>query len=129
MSGRRPKIQREPSSSLGSEVRDQMSRFIGFFFSLGAASTLMSCSSGLNTTPEAIEAEISAALHKGASAEAIERYLDQRNLTFSYDRFSNRYQTIIRDPESDAHAITIYILLDDQKRYADVEARDSYTLP
>ncbi len=105
-----------------------MSRFIGFF-SLVAASTVVGCFGGLDTTPEAVEAEISAALHKGASPEAIERYLEQRNLTFSYDRFTNRYQSIIRDPESDAHAITIYVLLDDQKRYADVEARDSYTLP
>lgn len=105
-----------------------MSRFPRFFL-LAAASTLVGCSGGLDTTPEAVEAEISAALHKGADAEAIERYLEQRNLAYSYDRFSNRYQAIIRDPESNAHAITIHILLDDQKRYEDVEARDSYTLP
>ena len=37
--------------------------------------------------------------------------------------------SIIKDPRSNAHAITIHILLDDQKRYVDVEARDSYTLP
>jgi hypothetical protein len=106
-----------------------MSRFIGFLLLVTASSALTGCSGGLDTTPEAVEAEISAALHKGASAQAIERYLEQRNLTFSYDRFTNRYQSIIRDPESNAHAITVYVLLDDQKRYADVEARDSYTLP
>ena len=105
-----------------------MSRFIGFFL-LVAASAVMGCSGGVDTTPEAVEAEISAALHKGDSAEAIERYLEQRNLPFSYDRFNNRYQSIIRDPDSNAHAITILVLLDDQKRYVDVEARDSYTLP
>lgn len=105
-----------------------MSRFIGCF-ALVAASTLVGCSGGLDTTPEAVEAEVSAALHEGASADAIERYLEQKNLTFSYDRFANRYQSIIRDPESDAHAITIYVLLDDQRRYVDVEVRDSYTTP
>ena len=108
--------------------RDRMSRFIGFC-SLMAASTLVGCAGGLDTTPAAVEAEISAALHKGASAEAIERYFEQRNFPFSYDRFANRYQSIIRNPESDAHAITIYVLLDDEKRYVDVEARGSYTLP
>jgi hypothetical protein len=106
-----------------------MSRLIGFFLVMAASSALTGCSGGLDTTPEAVEAEISAALHKGDGVEAIERYLEQRNLPFSYDRFANRYQSIIRDPRSNAHAITIHILLDDQKRYVDVEARDSYTLP
>jgi hypothetical protein len=97
-----------------------------FFLAVGA---LLGCSSGLETTPEALEAEISAALPKGADAVKIEAYLKQRKLPFTYDGFSNRYQSIVRAPASDAHAITIHILLDSQKRFAGVEARDSYTLP
>ena len=96
---------------------------------LATASALSGCSRGLETTPEAVEAEISAALPMGADAVAVEKYLEHRNLAFTYDRLSNRYQSIIRDPESDAHAITIHIFLDAQKRFAGLDARDSYTLP
>ena len=105
-----------------------MSRSVALFL-LVVASTLSNCYRNLGTTPEIVKTEISAALHTGDDAESIERYLAQRNLAFSYDRFSNRYQSIIRDSESNFHAITIYILLDAQKRYVGVEVRDSYTLP
>jgi hypothetical protein len=87
------------------------------------------CARGLETTPEQIEAEIRAALGDSADSQSIESYLRQRGLEFSYDRFANRYQSIIRDPRSDAHAISIYINLDAERRFADVEARDSYTMP
>ncbi|MET0987699.1 MAG: hypothetical protein ABW034_20070 [Steroidobacteraceae bacterium] len=105
-----------------------MTRFIVLLL-FATASTMSGCSQGLETSPEAVEAEISAALPKGADAVAIEKYLEQRSLAFTYDRFANRYQSIIRDPESDARAITIDILLDAQKRFAGVDARESHTLP
>ena len=99
------------------------------FLGLAVAILLVGCSRSLDTTPEEIEAELLAALGQGANTEAIESYLRERKLPFSYDRFSNRYQSIIRDPNSDAHAITIYISLDAEGRLAGVEARDSYTMP
>jgi hypothetical protein len=90
---------------------------------------LFGCSRSPDTTPQEVEAELLAALGHGASTQAIESYLRQRKLPFSYDRFSNRYQSIIRDPDSDAHAISIYISLDTDGRFAGVEVRDSYTMP
>ncbi len=94
---------------------------------LGALLFVSGCLPTLDTTPEKVEAEITAALKPGDSAEAIETYLRKRELEFSYDRFANRYQAIIRHPDSNFHAITIHILLDAQKRFAAVEADDSYT--
>ena len=100
-------------------------RLLGFALAI----LLLGCGRGSEATPKQIETEILANLGTGADAEAIESYLRGRNLPFSYDRFSNRYQSIIRDPNSDAHAITIHISLDANGRFAGVEARDSYTLP
>ena len=87
------------------------------------------CGRGLDKTPDEVEAEVATALGKSADTDEIENYLLKRNLGFSYDRFANRYQAIIRDPSSDAHAITIYILLDGEGRFADVEAHESFTMP
>ena len=96
-------------------------------FLLVTAPFLSGCFPTLDTTPEEVEADISSALKPGDAAETIEAYLRKRGLGFSYDRFANRYQAIIRHPDSNFHAITIHILLDPQKRYAGVEADDSYT--
>ena len=85
------------------------------------------CSSTLNTTPRQVEADVSAALKQGATTQEIEAYLRQRGLEFSYDKYANRYQAIIRQPQSTFNAITIHILLDEQKTYSGVEAEDSYT--
>lgn len=85
------------------------------------------CFQTLDTTPEQVAADVATALKGGASSEDIEAYLRSRSIGFSYDRFTNRYQATIRHPESNFHAITIHILLDSQKRYASVEAEDSYT--
>ena len=99
------------------------------FVVLALVALLFGCSRGTDTTPEEIEAELSAALGQSADTKVIESYLRSRKLPFSYDRFSNRYQAIIRDPGSDAHAITIYIRLDAHGRFAGAEAHDSYTMP
>jgi hypothetical protein len=96
-------------------------------FALSAALTVSGCHPRLDSTPEQVEAEFSSALAPGDNADAIEAYFRKRGLEFSYDRFTNRYNAIIRHPESDYHAITIYVLLDPQKRFSGVEARDSYT--
>jgi hypothetical protein len=99
--------------------------------SLGVALVvlLFGCSRSPVTTPVEVEADLLEALGHGADAQVIEAHLRERKLPFSYDRFANRYQSIIRDPDSDAHAITIYIRLDPDGRFAGVEARDSYTMP
>lgn len=103
-----------------------MARLV-FVFLLSVGLLMSGCLPKLDVTPEKVEAEISSVLKPGDNAEAIEGYLRKRGLEFSYDKFSNRYQAIIRHPESNFHAITIHILLDSQKRFTGVEANDSYT--
>lgn len=95
---------------------------------LGLALLLSGCFSTLDATTEQVEAEFSSALKPGAPSPEIEAYFQSRSLGFSYDQFSNRYQSIIRHPDSNFHAITIHVLLDQQKRYVSVDAEDSYTL-
>ena len=99
--------------------------FIVILFSAGLLSS--GCFRMLDTTADVVETEISSALKSGDNVEAIEGYLRKRGLAFSYNRFANRYQAIIRHPESDFHAITIHILLDSEKHFKGVEANDSYT--
>lgn len=95
--------------------------------SLGTALFVAGCFPTLETTPEQVEAEVSSALRPGASSEAIEAFLKAKGLEFSYDQHTNSYRAIIRHPESNFHAISIQISVDDQKRYLKVEASDSYT--
>jgi hypothetical protein len=87
----------------------------------------LGCAPTLDIEPETVEADIASVLEPGASAEEIETCLRERGLTFSYDRFQNRYQSIIRHPKSNFHAITIVVHLDERRKFKSVEARDSYT--
>jgi hypothetical protein len=94
---------------------------------LGLAVLSSGCYQTLDTTPEQVKTEISSALRPGASSTDIEAYFQGRGLEFSYDQYLSRYQAIIRHPKSNFHAITIHIVVDQQKRYVSVEAEDSYT--
>jgi hypothetical protein len=87
----------------------------------------LGCAPTLDIEPETVEADIASVLKPGASAEEIETCLRERGLPFSYDRFQNRYQSIIRHPKSNFHAITIVVHLDERRKFKSVEARDSYT--
>ncbi len=81
----------------------------------------------LDTTPQELEININAALKSGDSAQKIEEYLTSQELDSSYDGYSNRYQGIIRHPDSNFHAIVFYIYVDKNKAFIKVEANDSYT--
>jgi hypothetical protein len=81
----------------------------------------------LDTTPQELETSINTALKPGDSTQKIEQYLASKNLASSYDGFSNRYQGIIRHPDSSFHAIVFYIYVDKSKAFIKVEAHDSYT--
>ena len=96
-------------------------------FLLSVGLLMSGCLPKLDITPEKVEAEILSALKPGDNSEAIESYLQKRGLAYSYDRFANRYQAIIRHPESDFHTITIHTLLDPAKHFKGVEANNSYT--
>jgi len=88
---------------------------------------LVGCLSTLDTTPREVEEKINSYLKTGDGAEKIEAYFKKEGLEVSYDRFSNRYQSIIRHSESNFHAITIYVYVDENKKFIRVESDNSYT--
>src|ERR1700720_1583719 len=67
-----------------------------------------------------VQAEFSAALKPGDSAEKVEAFLGNRGLDVSYDEFQNRYQAVIRSRKTDFHAIQVYVNLDAKKRFLSV---------
>ena len=75
---------------------------------------------------------ISKELAHGASSEAIEQFFDRHEITYSFDRFTNRYQAIIRDvatgPGVD-QAVVIHVHVDEDRRFLGAEVRDSFTAP
>ena len=82
------------------------------------------------TNAKSVLTEINAALSKGDGPEVIEGYFKNRGLAASYDRFSNRYQSIIRNLGGPFdHAVVIYVYVDERKRLLRVETHDSYTGP
>ncbi len=88
---------------------------------------------GVNHTRAAeIRELIAAELQPGKSAEQIERFFESKDITYSYDRFANRYQAIIRDVATGRNAdqaIVIYINVDEKRRFLSAEVRDSFTAP
>jgi hypothetical protein len=95
------------------------------------ASTV-ACSEGKQVTTKDVKSMIAAELPRGASAEAVEAFFQRHELPYSYDRFSRRYQSIIRDvsrtPGVD-QAIVIYLYVDGEKRFTTAEVRDTFTAP
>lgn len=78
-----------------------------------------------------VKAMIAGGLSTGANRQEIEAFLIRHNLPYSFDRFQNRYQSIIRDAPGKAtdRAIVIYINLDESGRFASSEIRESFTMP
>ena len=94
---------------------------------------LLTASSGgcvptLDVTPSEVLDRIESSLRPGDNAEKIEAYFDQQQLDASFDRFNQRYQSIIRHPKSNYHAIVIYIYVDEERRFTRAEAKNSYTM-
>lgn len=88
---------------------------------------LSACSPTLDVTPDQAEQKINAALSPGDSSAKIEAYFKIEGLGATYNKFGKRYQSIIRHPDSDFHAITIHVYVDENKTFLKVEADDSYT--
>lgn len=65
------------------------------------------CFPALDATPAEVEVEIREVLRPGDSAETIEEYFRIRGLDVTYDKYQNRYSSIIRHPGSSFYAITI----------------------
>lgn len=78
-------------------------------------------------TPSEVVTQIEASLRPGDSSEKIEAYFTQQELSASFDRSQQRYQSIIRHPESNYHAIVVYVYVDKERRFTRAEANDSYT--
>jgi hypothetical protein len=85
------------------------------------------CGPTLDVTPADVLTQIDASLGPGDSSEAIEAYFSDEGLGVSFDGFNQRYQSIIRHPESNYHAIVIYVYVDEERRFIRAEAHDSYT--
>ncbi len=64
---------------------------------------------------------------RGDDPEIIEKTLKELGVGYSWDRFLDRYQGIIRHPNSDFHAITVFVYLDESGKYKDIEINDSFT--
>lgn len=84
------------------------------------------CASDLPTAPQ-LEKELRATLAEGATRPTIEATLARYGITYSYDRFANRYQGILRSKKSNWRAIGIYAQLDAEGRLSRLEVIDSYT--
>lgn len=88
---------------------------------------IAACAPTLDVTAEEVEHRINEELKAGDGADEIEAYFKNEGLSVSYDEFNSRYQSIIRHPESNYHAITIYIYVDKDGNFVKAEANDSYT--
>lgn len=63
----------------------------------------------------------------GDDAEVVEAMLETLGFAFSWDAYAGRYQAIRRHPDSNFHAVVVAVYLDEQGRYARVDAHDSFT--
>ena len=75
---------------------------------------------------------MAAELNVGDEASDIESFFEKNGIDYSYDRFSQRYQAIIRDVSTNPtvdQAVVINVAVDRQKRLLSYEVRDSFTAP
>ena len=79
---------------------------------------------------EDVRVAIEGKLTVGADTNRIESFFERHDLPYDYDRYANRYQSIIRDvsrfPWVDK-AIVIYIYVDHEKKFVRAEVRESLT--
>jgi len=104
--------------------------FAKLFFALVlAAAPILSFAANDLPSSKQLQNELQAALKVGDSKEKIESVLKDRSLRATYDKYSHRYQSIMRSPTTEAHAIVIYVNVDQERRFVYVETYDSYTAP
>jgi hypothetical protein len=70
---------------------------------------------------------ITSELHKGSPSGEIEAFFKRHGVVYDYDKFSNRYQAIIRYDRFEG--VSIYVFLDDQKNFSRSEVHTYGTLP
>lgn len=89
------------------------------------------CAQGDEMTKEDVNKLIASELSVGKNSDAIENFFIKRNLPFSYNKISHRYQSIIRDVggkfDLADKAIIIHIYVDEERRFIRAEAEYSFT--
>ncbi len=93
---------------------------------------LAACAMGCPLDADAVREQLNSQLNVGDSREKIEAVLTSEGIGGSYDQWSHRYQTTIRDEErcgvlSMYKAISVYLYLDDKGRLSRIEVSESYT--
>ncbi|MDZ4790616.1 MAG: hypothetical protein SGJ17_05320 [Hyphomicrobiales bacterium] len=76
--------------------------------------------------------KLSSELKQGDSQEKIDKILRENGVGFSFNRFDNRYQGIIRNVSPGnpgQHAVVVHINVDENKRFLSAEVHDSFTAP
>jgi DNA-binding transcriptional regulator PaaX len=84
------------------------------------------------TKAEEVSNLITSELKVGDGAQTIEAFFERHDIAFSYNRFDQRYQAIIRDVAGDPkvdQAIVIHVYVDHQRRLVRSEVKDSFTGP
>ena len=84
------------------------------------------CQEGVEKMRKAAELELSL----NSNGEVIKSFLNKHQFVFSYDRFANRYQGVIRNianPPGVDCAIATYIYVDKDGKYLRSEFIASYT--
>ena len=86
---------------------------------------------GINKT-KAVEVRglIANELSVGTSSYEVEAFFRRHNIGFSFNRFDQRYQAIIRDVDDSwivDQAVVIHIYVDEEKSFVSSEVRDSFT--
>lgn len=91
---------------------------------------LAACGTGVPTSKE-VARSIESTLVPGDDGHRIEEVMAALGAGCSLDRFNQRYQCIIRDPNPDLprgyHSISIYIYLGGQDGFLRSEVRDSFS--
>ena len=85
------------------------------------------CPPFVNLSLQELEKSFLEQVEIGAPASIIELALDELGVTYSWDRFQQRYQGIIRHTSSSFHAITFHVYVDDQGGFKDIQINDSFT--
>jgi hypothetical protein len=87
------------------------------------------CPEFVATTPSQLAASFARLVKPGDDSGAIERGLSELGLAYSWDRFSYRYQAILRIGSSNFHAVVAWVYVDGERRFVAFQAQDSFTMP
>lgn len=95
---------------------------LGFLPSSGSC-----CKAAETMTRDEVRTLIAKEISVGASSDQVEKFFKRHKISYSYDEFSNRYQS--RIDVTKYHCIFTLIFLDNGKRFARADVQDIYTGP